>query len=129
MNLGSGVHVGDDIMGSDEVVHAQQLREDQHTQVKPHGCMGAWALGAWAHRLHGCMGVECSGACASGSSLHRFTLPPTALTQHQHNTELAAAQRLETLLEPAGALHLPLAGSNGQVWFQHVAGGSTQRVT
>ncbi len=64
MSLGTGVHIGLDTMGASEVEHAQQLREDQHTQ-------------------------------------------------HQRNTELAAANRLETLLEPAGALHLPLVRAGG----------------
>ncbi len=60
MALGSGVHVGDDVMAAEEVARAQHLREQQHTQ-------------------------------------------------HQANVELAAAQRLEAVLEPAGALHLPLS--------------------
>lgn len=71
--LGSGVHVGEEVMGPEEIAAAQRLREDQH-------------------RAH------------------------TALT------EAAAAARLEAVLEPAGALHLPAAQPGEEVTAGPLAG-------
>ncbi|KAJ9510217.1 hypothetical protein QJQ45_015701 [Haematococcus lacustris] len=60
VTLGSGVHLGEDILPVEAVAQEQRQREDQHRQ-------------------------------------------------HQLAVELAAAQHLDAVLEPAGALHLPSA--------------------
>lgn len=119
MALGSGVYIGEEV-GADKLVWVEGLRPRGMNLCCSWSCAGTGPHRTDQHKLD--VLAVCVQVLGGEEIAEAQRLREGQHRAHMANTELAAAHRLEAVLEPAGALHLPAGVASAMAQGAHGSG-------